>query len=61
MSVSGDGIVHELYNGMLENKQPLRALKIPIAPVPAGSGNSISLNVLGLEVGNFSMFNHFIN
>jgi hypothetical protein len=28
----------------------MRALKIPIVPIPAGSGNGLSLNLLGIEV-----------
>jgi sphingosine kinase len=48
--VSGDGILHELINGFAQHKEPLKALRIPIAPIPAGSGNGISLNLLGIKV-----------
>ncbi|KAI0035091.1 ATP-NAD kinase-like domain-containing protein [Vararia minispora EC-137] len=51
LSVSGDGIVHELYNGMAEHKYPRKAFRMPIAPIPAGSGNGLSLNLLGLKDG----------
>ena len=49
-AVSGDGIIHELLNGFAEHKDPLRALNTPLAPIPAGSANALSLNLLGLEV-----------
>jgi sphingosine kinase len=42
--------VHEVYNGMAEHKTPRKAFRIPIAPIPAGSGNGLSLNILGLKV-----------
>ncbi|KAA1471124.1 hypothetical protein DENSPDRAFT_837053 [Dentipellis sp. KUC8613] len=51
ISVSGDGIIHELYNGFAKHKEPLKAFQMPIAPIPAGSGNGLSLNLLGLEEG----------
>ena len=51
VTVSGDGTVHELINGFALHKEPMKAFKIPIAPIPAGSGNATSLNLLGLEVG----------
>ena len=46
--VSGDGIVHELLNGIASRPDGLAALRsTPIAPVPAGSGNAISINLYG--------------
>ncbi|VDB83012.1 unnamed protein product [Peniophora sp. CBMAI 1063] len=52
ISISGDGIVHELYNGMAKHETPRKAFRVPIAPIPAGSGNGLSLNLLGLKEGN---------
>lgn len=49
-TVSGDGIIHEILNGFAEHKEPIRALRTPLCPIPGGSGNAISLNLLGLEV-----------
>jgi sphingosine kinase len=49
-SVSGDGLIHELLNGFKDHNDPVRAFSIPLAPIPAGSGNALSLNLLGLEV-----------
>ncbi|KAI0273765.1 ATP-NAD kinase-like domain-containing protein [Gloeopeniophorella convolvens] len=51
VAVSGDGTLHELINGFAQHKEPMRAFKLPIAPVPAGSGNGTSLNLLGVEEG----------
>ena len=50
VTMSGDGLVHEVMNGFASHKDPIRALRIPIAPVPVGSGNGLSLNLLGMEV-----------
>jgi hypothetical protein len=50
VSVSGDGTLHELINGFAKHKEPMRAFRMPIAPIPAGSGNAMSLNLLGSEV-----------
>lgn len=50
LSVSGDGTLHELINGFAQHKEPMRAFRMPIAPIPAGSGNAQSLNLLGVKV-----------
>ena len=50
VTVSGDGLVHEVFNGLGEHEQPMKALSIAVAPIPAGSGNGLSLNLLGIEV-----------
>lgn len=50
VTVSGDGLVHEVLNGFAEHADPLRALSIPVTPIPTGSGNGLSLNILGAEV-----------
>ena len=49
--VSGDGLVHEVLNGLAKHATPEKAFRIPIAPIPAGSGNGLSLNILGLHDG----------
>lgn len=46
--ISGDGLVHEVLNGLAKHATPEKAFRIPIAPIPAGSGNGLSLNILGL-------------
>ncbi|KAH8107107.1 ATP-NAD kinase-like domain-containing protein [Cristinia sonorae] len=49
--ISGDGLIHEVLNGFAQHKNPLAAFRIPVAPIPAGSGNALALNLLGLEEG----------
>jgi len=51
VSVSGDGTLHELVNGFAQHKEPMRALRIPLAPIPTGSGNGTCLNLLGIQDG----------
>jgi hypothetical protein len=50
VTVSGDGLIHEVMNGFASHKNPIRVFAIPIAPIPTGSGNGLSLNLLGAEV-----------
>ncbi|KAF7343327.1 DAGKc domain-containing protein [Mycena venus] len=45
--VSGDGIGNELINGLASRPDALSALRMPIAPIPAGSGNALSVNIMG--------------
>ncbi|KAL0577639.1 sphinganine kinase lcb4 [Marasmius crinis-equi] len=49
--VSGDGLIHEVMNGFALHSKPRKAFAIAIAPIPAGSGNALSLNLLGLKDG----------
>lgn len=49
--VSGDGLIHEVFNGFHQHPQSDKAFAIPIAPIPAGSGNGLSLNLLGIQDG----------
>ncbi|KAF5357963.1 hypothetical protein D9756_001533 [Leucocoprinus leucothites] len=51
VTVSGDGLIHEVLNGFAEHADPLKAFSIPVAPIPTGSGNGLSLNLLGAEHG----------
>lgn len=50
VTLSGDGLIHEVFNGFAQHAQSKEAFNIPIAPVPTGSGNSTSINLLGIEV-----------
>ncbi|KAJ7046827.1 ATP-NAD kinase-like domain-containing protein [Mycena alexandri] len=49
--VSGDGLVHEVLNGFAHHEQPLNAFRIPLAPIPTGSGNGLAINLLGMADG----------
>lgn len=51
VTMSGDGLVYEVLNVLAEHKSPREALKTPITPIPTGSGNGLSLNLLGLKEG----------
>lgn len=53
VTVSGDGVIHEVMNGFADHEDPLKAFSIPVAPIPAGSGNGLSLNLLGIKVSFF--------
>ena len=45
---SGDGVPHEVFNGLAKQSQPRRALrKIAVTQIPCGSGNAMSLNLNG--------------
>lgn len=49
--VSGDGMLHEVLNGLAKRKDAESALQIPLVPIPAGSGNAVALNLLYIEQG----------
>ncbi len=49
--VSGDGLLHEMLNGFAMRPDASKALALPLAPIPAGSGNAMSINLLGAQQG----------
>ncbi|KAI8451689.1 ATP-NAD kinase-like domain-containing protein [Phakopsora pachyrhizi] len=50
--VSGDGVIHELINGIGLRPDAQSVLKrLSISPIPAGSGNALSANQLGPKEG----------
>jgi sphingosine kinase len=47
---SGDGVVHEVFNGLAQKKDAARALaKVAVVQLPCGSGNALSLNLNGTD------------
>ena len=48
--MSGDGLIHEVLNGYAAHAEPAKAFRIPITPIPAGSGNGLAINLLGIQV-----------
>lgn len=56
VAVSGDGLVHEVLNGFAEHADPIKAFSIPVAPIPTGSGNGLSLNLLGEKVSRYEYY-----
>ncbi|SOV09503.1 related to LCB5 - sphingolipid long chain base kinase [Ustilago sp. UG-2017a] len=49
--VSGDGLLHEMLNGFATRNDADKALALPLVPIPAGSGNAMSINLLGVQQG----------
>ncbi|KAI0331144.1 hypothetical protein GY45DRAFT_1434203 [Cubamyces sp. BRFM 1775] len=47
--MSGDGLIHEVFNGFAAHAQPAKAFSIPVAPIPSGSGNALAINLLGTD------------
>ena len=49
-SCSGDGLPHEVFNGLGKKKDATRALaKIAVVQLPCGTGNAMSLNLNGTD------------
>ncbi|KAF2667801.1 sphingosine kinase [Microthyrium microscopicum] len=47
---SGDGLPHEVFNGLAKQKYPRRALrKLAVCQLPCGSGNGMSWNLNGTD------------
>jgi sphingosine kinase len=47
---SGDGVPHEVFNGLAKQKYPRRALrKVAVVQLPCGSGNGMSWNLNGTD------------
>ncbi|ESO02544.1 hypothetical protein HELRODRAFT_106711 [Helobdella robusta] len=44
--VSGDGLVFEVINGLMEREDKFVAIKVPIGVIPGGSGNALICSVL---------------
>lgn len=47
LSVGGDGLFHEVINGLGERDDYLEAFKLPVCMIPGGSGNAFSYNATG--------------
>ncbi|KAF9999685.1 sphinganine kinase lcb4 [Entomortierella chlamydospora] len=51
VSVSGDGVLHEVINGLMERPDAVIAHKLPLGAIPGGSGNALSFSLLGEDNG----------
>lgn len=52
---SGDGLPHEVFNGLAQQKRPRRALrKVAVVQLPCGSGNAMSINLNGTNSPSFA-------
>ncbi|XP_022665451.1 sphingosine kinase 2-like isoform X5 [Varroa destructor] len=43
--VSGDGLLHEVYNGLMERPDADQAIRIPVGIIPGGSGNGLARSI----------------
>jgi sphingosine kinase len=44
--VSGDGLIHEVFNGIMERRDWKVAIQTPVAAIPGGSGNALVTSLL---------------
>lgn len=52
MTVSGDGLIHEILNGLFERVDWRESLaRLPIGVIPGGSGNAFSRTLIHEQVG----------
>ncbi|CAE6435789.1 unnamed protein product, partial [Rhizoctonia solani] len=51
LTVSGDGLVFEVLNGFRKRPDAAEAFSLPVCPIPAGSGNALSISLLGPKDG----------
>lgn len=42
IAVSGDGLLYEIFNGLLEREDWEQAIKTPVAQIPGGSANALA-------------------
>ena len=53
--VSGDGLLHEVYNGIFEREDWRVTCKIPIGIIPAGSGNGLAYSIAWQNMESFKL------
>lgn len=52
VTVSGDGLAHEVINGFLQRPDARKAIKkVPLGVIPAGTSNSLSISLAGEKLG----------
>ncbi|RWS18744.1 hypothetical protein B4U80_07249, partial [Leptotrombidium deliense] len=44
--VSGDGLLFEVFNGLMQRHDWEQAIKIPVGIIPGGSGNGIAHSII---------------
>jgi len=49
--LSGDGLVHEVFNGFADREDSTKAFATPVVQIPTGSANGLSICLLGLKDG----------
>ncbi|CAE6418631.1 unnamed protein product [Rhizoctonia solani] len=56
LTVSGDGLVFEVLNGFRDRPDAPKAFALPVCPIPAGSGNALSISLLGPKASSLHIF-----
>ncbi|KAK7204439.1 sphingosine kinase [Myxozyma melibiosi] len=46
---SGDGIPHEVFNGLSRRSDVAKAFSVPVCQLPCGSGNALCMNLVGCK------------
>jgi len=46
VSISGDGLLYEIFNGIMQRLDWKEAIKIPIGTIPGGSGNGLAFSII---------------
>ena len=46
MIVSGDGLIYEVVNGLMQHEKWEQAIKLPLGCLPGGSGNALAAALL---------------
>ena len=49
VSVSGDGMIHEIYNGLLSRQDWRTALQFNVGVLPGGSGNALANSLAAVQ------------
>ncbi|KIJ44045.1 hypothetical protein M422DRAFT_67694 [Sphaerobolus stellatus SS14] len=49
--LSGDGLIHEVFNAFAAHDNSKEAFSVPVVQIPTGSGNGFSIALLGLKDG----------
>ncbi|XP_020599286.1 sphingosine kinase 2-like [Phalaenopsis equestris] len=55
--VSGDGVLLEVVNGLLQREDWVTAIKLPLGIIPAGTGNGLAKSILGAAGEHYSIEN----
>lgn len=50
VTLSGDGLPHEVFNGLASRPDAATAFRVPVVPVPTGSANGFNINIHGIKV-----------
>lgn len=60
LALSGDGLPHEIINGLASRVDAVAALRVPVVPVPTGSANGFNINLQGPKVSFSSLYSPIV-